>query len=521
MTTQAQEFPAAPPVVEPSHEWGRLDPRMVIVRPLNEMLGLLIPVFAFVFLGNGEPWRLGLSGAAVGSLFLYGLFAWLTTKYRISDTQVELHKGLLHRQRLAIPRDRIRTVDLTSKLGHRLFGLTAVRVGTGQQERSPGEGVVLDAVTAAEADRLRQVFLHRRASTDTTEPADLPADEGTPISTLDRRWYRYAPLSMSGLVTIGIAVGFGMNIANELDLEFSQVGVIRSVFTWVTESSPPVVAPAVVGVVLVVSVALSFVTYLLQNHGFHLNRHADGTVRVRRGLLTTRSVSVEEQRLRGVTLHEPLLLRAGRGGRLTAVTTGLGRTSGSGLLLPPAPRSEADRVSAEVLRTTTAATAVALTRHPARARTRRLVRALAPNLVLVGALLLLALLAHWPNWPWITAAGLLPVSVLIGLDRYRNLGHALTDRYLVSRSGSLDRETVALQRTGIIGWKFTQTVFQRRADLLTVTAITAAGKGGYPVVDIGESAGLTLADTAIPDLLRPFLSRSDPPPQPAVPAGGR
>ncbi|WP_436494806.1 PH domain-containing protein [Actinokineospora sp. HUAS TT18] len=510
-------LPAAPPVVEPSHEWGRLDPRMVIVRPLNEMLGLLIPLFAFVFLGNGEPWRIAVSGATVGALILYGLFAWLTTKYRISDTQVELHKGLLLRQRLAIPRDRIRTVDLTSKLGHRLFGLTAVRVGTGQQERSPGEGVVLDAVTAAEADRLRQVFLQRRADV----PADQPADEGTPISTLDRRWYRYAPMSMSGLVTIGIAVGFGMNIANELDLEFSKVGVVRTVFVWVTHSSLFTVIPAVVGVVLLLAVILSFLSYVLQNHGYHLNRHADGTVRVRRGLLTTRSVSVEEQRLRGVNLHEPLLLRAGRGARLTAVTTGLGRTSGSSLLLPPAPRTEADRVTAAVLRTDDPPTAVPLTRHPARARTRRLVRAIAPNLVLAGALFLLAAFADWPDWPWATATCLLPVSVLIGLDRYRNLGHALTDRYLVSRSGSLDRETVALQRTGIIGWKFTQTVFQRRAALLSVTAITAAGKGGYTVTDVGEGAGLALADATIPDLLHPFLTTTGSPPPPTHPTADR
>jgi putative membrane protein len=121
-------------------------------------------------------------------------------------------------------------------------------------------------------------------------------------------------------------------------------------------------------------------------------------------------------------------------------------------------------------------------------------------------LLLLAASADWPNWLWITAVCLLPISVLIGLDRYRNLGHTLTDRYLVSRSGSLDRETVALQRTGIIGWKFTQTLFQRRAGLLSVTAVTAAGKGGYAVVDIGEGDGLALADKTIPDLLRPFLA---------------
>jgi putative membrane protein len=493
------EFPAAPPVVEPSHEWGRLDPRMIIVRPLNELMGLLIPLFILMFAGNGDTWRIVAGGATVGALVLYGLFSWVSTKYRITDTQVELHKGLLHRQRLAIPRDRIRTVDLTAKLGHRLFGLSAVRVGTGEQSRSATDGVILDAVTAEEADRLRQVFLRRQDTAETP----IGEDDSTPITHLDKRWYRYAPLTMSGLLTIGLAAGFGMNLANELDLEFSEAGLVRSVFRWVLDSSPLAVIPVVAGVVVLVSILLSLLAYLLQNHDFRLTRNADGTVRVRRGLLTTRSVSVEEQRLRGVSLHEPLLLRAGRGARLTAVTTGLGRGSGSSLLLPPAPRDEAHRVAEQVLLADP--TSAELSRHPARARVRRLVRALGPNLVVAGILLLLAAFARWPHWPWITAVCLLPVSVLLGLDRYRNLGHALTDRYLVSRSGSLDRETVALQRTGIIGWKISQTIFQRRAGLLSVTAITAAGKGGYTVVDVGESDGLALADAAIPDLLRPFL----------------
>jgi putative membrane protein len=499
------DFPAAPQAIEPGVEWGRLDPRMIIVRPLNELLGLLIPILALVVAGNGDTWRLVAGGATVGLIVLYGLFAWITTKYRITDTQVELHKGVLLRKQLAIPRDRIRTVDLTAKLGHRLFGLSAVRVGTGEQSRTPGDGVILDAVTATEADRLRQVFLERPTTDRADKVGIADKDDGTPISHLDDKWYRYAPLSMSGLLTIGIAAGFGMNIAGELNLQYSEVGVVRAVVGWIDDVGPLTLIPVIVAVVLLVSTLLSFLTYLLQNHNFHLNRYLDGTIRVRRGLLTTHSVSVEEQRLRGVSLHEPLLLRAGGGARLTAVTTGLGKASDSSLLLPPAPRGEAHRVTADVLRTTESPTTVTLTQHPPRARTRRLVRAIVPNLVVAAVLLALAAWADWPHWPWIIAAALIPVSVLIGLDRYRNLGHALTNRYLVSRSGSLDRETVALQRTGIIGWKFTRTIFQKRAGLLSVTAITAAGKGDYTITDIAESDGLTLADTTIPQLLHPFL----------------
>jgi putative membrane protein len=102
---------------------------------------------------------------------------------------------------------------------------------------------------------------------------------------------------------------------------------------------------------------------------------------------------------------------------------------------------------------------------------------------------------------WLIA---LPLAAWLGVDRYRRLGHALTDRYLVSRTGSLDTRTVALQRDGIIGWRIRRTWFQRRVGLMTVTATTAAGKGGYSVPDIGEADGVALAVEAVPGLVEPF-----------------
>ncbi|MFC7613440.1 PH domain-containing protein [Actinokineospora soli] len=304
-------LPVAPPVVEPPSEWGRLDPRMIVVKPLNELIGLLPLLFALVFLGNVETWRVVAGVGTVALIILYGLFAWLTTKYRITDTQVELHTGVVFRQRKAIPRDRIRTVDLTAKLGHRLFGLSAVRVGTGQQERQAGEGVALDAVTTAEAERLREVFLLRQKPVEQDGEQEVERDTETVITRLDRRWYRYAPLSLSGLVGIAVTVGFAMNLVNELDVEFSEVAALRGIASWITGQPLAAVLLTAAAAVLVLSTAASLLTYSLQNHGFRLTRHADDTLRVRRGLLTTRSVSIEEQRLRGVALHEPLLLRAG------------------------------------------------------------------------------------------------------------------------------------------------------------------------------------------------------------------
>ncbi|MEU4766970.1 PH domain-containing protein [Actinosynnema sp. NPDC023794] len=512
MTT---ELPAAPEYAEPVVDWHRLDVRMLVVRPLNELLGL-VPLFVgLIVLGKGETWRILVSVGVIAAIVLFGLLRWITTRYRITTEQVELHTGLLVRKRLAVPRDRIRTVDLTAKLGHRLFGLSAIRVGTGQRDQPGEDGLTLDAVSSAEAERLR-VLLLTIAKAETPAVAE-EARPGVVLSEWDNRWLRYAPLTLSGLVAAGALFGFVMNFARELDIEVFEP--MSEAAHWVAQQPLGLTIAVIAAVVLLVATFGSVLVYVVQFWGYRLTREPDDTVRVRRGLLTTRSVSVAEQRLRGVELVEPLLLRAGRGAHAKTVTTGLGRKGESNLLLPPAPVAEAHRVSAEVLRSPTgsvadqAATAdqagasptrTPLRRHPIAALRRRMVRAVVPLLVPAAVLAWFA-----PSWTWQVVLALVPFSAALGWDRYRSLGHALTDRHLLARAGSAVRETVALQRTGIIGWRISRSFFQRRAGLVTITATTAAGNGAYHVVDVAEADGLALADEAVPDLLRPFLELPD------------
>ncbi len=248
---------------------------------------------------------------------------------------------------------------------------------------------------------------------------------------------------------------------------------------------------------------------------YRLEREPGGTLRVRRGLFTTRSISIEERRLRGVELVEPLGVRTLGAARVDAVATGLAadedsRHADHKTLLPAAPRTTAERVAAHVLREAASPTGAAgLTPHPPAARTRRLRwavgAALVPVLVLaaLGALLTDALLYV----AGACAVVLLPLAVLLALDAYRSLGHAISGDYLVARSGTVPRTTDALQRGGVVGWTVKQSHFQRRAGLITLTATTAAGAGAYSVHDAEEPEALVFAEAAVPGLLAPFLEQ--------------
>lgn len=509
---------AAPEPASADGGWHRLDPRMLAVRPVRELVNFAIPLIV-LFLsgstsGDGEtPWGRYAGVAVAGLLVVRGVLHWFTTKYRITEDQVELHTGLVVRKQLAVPGDRIRTVDAKADFLHRIFNLAELRIGTGRQtggrkrKDQKEDGLALSSVSAIEADRLRQVLLHRSARTNratTGEPATVAGEPAsTTLAELDPRWLRFAPFTLSGLAAVGAIVAFTWRIMNELHVAPDRIGLLHDSIVLV-DATPVWITVLIVALVLTLVVGLgSVVVYVFAYWNFRLTREHGGSLRVLRGLLTTRSDSIEEGRLRGVELVEPLILRMAGGARCAAVVGG----AASKLVLPPAPRTEAHHVASAVLEMPTPPTMAALTRHPRSALFRRLTRALVPVLVLTAALGILRELGYLPSWPWELSLLLLPFAALLAVDRFRSLGHALVDGYLVSRSGSLTRKTPALRLSGIIGWRVRRSLFQRRVGLVTVAATAGISAGEYGVLDIPESDGLALADAATPGLLTPFLTQ--------------
>src|SRR5204862_2299919 len=138
------------------------DPRMLIVHPVAAIVRLL-PAFAVLLLTgrDGDFSHVWYSVGAAALIVVFGVLRWRFTQYRITPDRVELHSGWLRRQRRSVPRDRIRTIDLTAKLVHRIFGLSIVHVGAAAGSSSESAGLALDAVSKTEADRLRRPLLDR------------------------------------------------------------------------------------------------------------------------------------------------------------------------------------------------------------------------------------------------------------------------------------------------------------------------------------------------------------------------
>ena len=167
----------------------------------------------------------------------------------------------------------------------------------------------------------------------------------------DASWLRFAPFTGSGLVIAAAGIGVPTQVA--------QTGVFdRLDPSAVVDSFPTlplvVVVPVVVVLSLVLVTLLSIAGYLVTNWDLRLTRTrtAPRSWHLTRGLFTTRETTIDDDRLAGVSLVEPIGVRLARGARLSSIVTGLDRNhQGSSVLVPPAPRAVVGRVADAVLAT--------------------------------------------------------------------------------------------------------------------------------------------------------------------------
>ena len=510
--------------------WRRLSPRMLLIHPVREIIRFLPALLAAVFAGSSRGnawWGLAVTAIAVAA----GIARWFTTRFRFTETQVQLRSGLVQRATLSAPADRVRSVDVTAPVLHRLLGLAEVKIGTGAGEKE----IKLDGLTSAEAADLRADLLHRSRSVPARPGVELAKDGGSdqqgeplggstgPIQpveqpseevlyTLNRSWLRFAPFSPSGLIAALAILGVGTQVLDQTGISPFGWGVFRDIED--TALRVGVVAAVLIGVVglLVLSTVLSLIAYALAFYNFRLTRSGGGeTFHVARGLLTTRATSLEVRRLRGVELDVAVPLRWVRGARLRAITTGV-KDEGSGmsaLLTPPSPRNVVQQTADRVL-DAPGQLQLPLLQHGPTARRRRWTRAFASSVILAAGIVGLA---WWlSTWWWAVPAGLVLFAAWpLATSRYTALGHRVDDRFVIGRSGALRRSTFALQRSGVVAVTTRASIFQRRAGVCSVLLASAAGDGSYTIIDVSQQRAGQLVDEVSGGLSRQFTVSGAPP----------
>ncbi|MGO1974132.1 MAG: PH domain-containing protein [Propionibacteriaceae bacterium] len=476
-------------------EWRQLDPRTVAASAILLIGGIglsgLITAVILLIAGVEWPWALFTLGCGlvVGAAIAVGDWVrFRVTRWRVTPERVEKRVQFIGSSRSTLLRSRIRTVDLTASVLQRAFGITTVRLGTGEQQ---GADFTLQYVSVADAQRLHDDLMHLHEGADT--------EEGS-LAVLDPRWIRYAPLGFAPPILALALLGGAVQVADWFS-------AVPGLWGWVAGL---LAAPVGVTLLLIVVAAYlvgiigSLLIFVEQWWGYRLDRRSNGALHVQRGLLVRRSITFEAERIRGVVLVEPPGIRRAGAARVDIVAVGLSRENDSNgnaaqspIVLPPAPRALAIRVAADVLGRPLPD--LDLMAHPPAARRRRFVRAAVFSgvLVLAGVGLALAVPALI-GWVLAVVALLVVTALFIAHDNSRGLGHRLDPGLVTVRRGSLWRRTELLHRAGLLGWNLRQTPFQRRSGILTLVATSAAASGAFRLPDVSEEQAAGILPSAGP-----------------------
>jgi putative membrane protein len=474
--------------------WRHLHIRVVYVNAAVFLFSFVTGLTEVLLFPNGELWPV-LVAAAVGMLTTgIDLVRWLTTRYRITPDSVELRTGWLRREFRRVSRDRIRSVDTSAKLRHRVVRLRIVHISAGETRMRATFS--LDALTTeAAADIRRELVPEHQEDT----------ERETVVSRVRWWWVFYHVFQLWAPLAAGFvlwAVYWGLDnlgvdlfaVLRKLD-DDAHFGTLWTVLV-------------VVAVVFLLGFLALGAEFVGKYWNFELVRTMDegGALLTRHGLFTTTSTYRDDSRVRGIHVAEPLALRWMRMAETTVVTTGVHPLNKeSAHILPRCPVGEVRNAARYVLPGEVRPLEVPLRRHPLAALRRRLFRATYEPLILSGILAWLSWTGVGPQWMFWIPIYALPLAYGLAVLDYCTIGHTLVEPYLVVRSGAMTRATTALQTRAVAGWTMHQTFFQRWGNLATVEVLTAAGHRHYKVPDTSVEQALRLMKTATPDFLQDFI----------------
>ncbi|ELZ24136.1 membrane-flanked domain protein [Halosimplex carlsbadense 2-9-1] len=446
--------------------------------------GVSIAIAIFVF-GGGSASALFGSGrsllaiGAIVAIFLgiaafvgYFVARYRRFEYELTADTFDIRSGVLSRRNREIPLRRIQNVDISQNVVQRALGIAEVGLETAG---GGGTEAQLRYVGVDEAEALQSEIsrLSRVAKTEDGETAATDEERFDTVFSITER-----ELGVLALISVDLRIAsflfFGASIFAPSAASMAQpdnwweygFGLDSLVGAFLG----PLAALGAIAALALVSGVLNAARY----YGFTLDRGED-ELRYERGLLQKYRGTIPLSKVQTLTLEENVLARALDYAALTIETAGYTPTSGESNGSQSAiPVAERDRV-VTLARSLEPFDDSTLERPPKRARLRYGFR-YAIGLAVIVALLYAGTAFTDFQLYWyvpLVAAPLVPVAAHY---KWKHLGYALGEDHVVTRNGFWVRRQKVVPYHRVQTVFSSQTVFQRRRDLATVTVDTAGSQ---------------------------------------------
>ncbi len=430
---------------------------------------------------------------AIGSLLSYLRF-W----FCVSDDQVLVRSGVVHREELSIEFNRVQNITMREPFYMRPFGLATLSIdtaGSGQKD------VILGGIAKPVARALRETILSGKHAAKTDE-VNAPAREIEPTLLLARSRRDIAIYGLTVNFMLWVAVAFGALAGSYNSSETFFLWLARSIrieeLLGATDSDGGVAVGVLViaGLILVVLLLLPLISVigaLFRYYGYRLT--VDGeTYTKSSGLLSRHGESLKRHKIQAVVWKQTMVaswfrriniqLRVAsagsefEGGQLPTGTK-------STFLVPALHPAEAIALTAEFLPNCKPGQVLFSSVDRRHYTLKTLARRWLPLIVGVSVIPIIVL-----DWKFV-----LTIPIALGFawpivhQCWRKLGYAVVGEYGFVQTGFIGTQTTVFPLFKVQRIDARQTPFQRRAGLANLTIHLASHSLTMPYIRV-KDAGL-------------------------------
>lgn len=486
----------------------KLDRRTIPYRILangGRIVGIILFSLVTSASGGGNPFGnllflVGLVVLGVGLGVVWELARFRRFDYDLTDDTFDLDSGVFSRREREIPYHRIQNVDIGQNVIQRALGIAEVSLETAGGGSTEAQ---LRYVSREEADRLQNEISRRKRGT-TPEDEETEPEIGETLFELSDREHLILGVVSADFRFLGALSVLAPILAPQIAGAFGPETDLLLLF-----------GPAIALVGLAAFWILSGFLQILRYYGFELTKRGD-ELRYERGLLQRYSGTIPLSKVQTVSIQENVLARVLGYASVVIQTAGYSPGQDGSQVESAVPIAKRDRAFS-LARDVEPFDELEFDRPPKRARTRYAARYALALIGLTGLLRLgEAVTGVLPLW-YAPLAALVVVPVAAHL-KWKHIGYYADDEHVVTRHGFWRRQTVVVPYDRVQTVMSSQTVFQRRRQLGTVTVDTA-GSGGFTsgdavAIDIDSTVAETLREDVAASLQR-ALGQTESPASPS------
>ena len=490
----------------PAEAWRRTSRLGFIVAAIVNLRNALLPLAAALFsvrgLDDAVLYVLPAIATGIGLTLFFSWLGWRHFRYRLSDGDIRVERGLLNRTARSVPYERIQDISLEQSLVPRLFGMVQVKFETGAGGK---DELKIQYVSEAEGAALRETVRARKGGEAEVsgETEAVPEADGGLLFSMDTRRLATFGLFEFSLVVFAVLGGAAQQFEFLLPFELwnpeEWLRLLAGPGHWLQEmgfAAQAIGAALAVAVLALVGLVTGLGRTVLRDYGFRLEETPKG-LRRRRGLLTRTDVVMPIHRVQALKITTGILRRRFGWHGLKVVSLAQDAKAGDHVVVPFAQMAEIAPV--------VEATGFILPGETADWRRASRQQAIDSALLTAAPLALLAMAVAWigtlipdmsSDWPMLAAAGLAALGGFLALREWhlwRHRRHAIDPRQLFVQHGWLAPRLDIASRVRLQSVEIAQGPLARRRGYAHLKFGVAGGSLEIRGLPLGEARAVRRA----------------------------